>query len=67
MAAQVATIDPITAHGDLALDPGAILVCAYDDLKKFEHNQLQGAISLSAFRAQLGSIGKNHEIIFYCA
>lgn len=45
----------------------ALLVCAYDDDDKFKNNHLQGAISLSDFRANLPSLSTEQEIIFYCA
>lgn len=44
----------------------ALLVCAYDDKEKFNNNHLQGAISLSEFKAKLPSLTKEQEIIFYC-
>jgi len=43
----------------------ALLVCAYDDKEKFNNNHLQGAISLSEFKAKLPSLTKEQEIIFY--
>jgi len=43
----------------------ALLVCAYDDEEKFDNNHLQGAISLSEFKAKLPSLAKEQEIIFY--
>lgn len=45
----------------------ALLVCGYDDPKKFEKNHLAGALSLSEFEARAGEIPKDQEIIFYCA
>jgi rhodanese-related sulfurtransferase len=44
----------------------ALLVCAYEDDAKFKMMQLQGAISLSEFKAKLPSLPKDGEIIFYC-
>jgi len=44
-----------------------LLVCAYDDDAKFKTMQLQGAISLNEFNSRLPSLGKNQEIVFYCA
>ena len=44
-----------------------LLVCAYEDEAKFKKVQLQGAISLSEFRAKLPSLVKDQEIVFYCA
>ena len=45
----------------------ALLVCAYDDEAKFKALHLEGAISLSEFRARLSDLPKSQEIIFYCA
>jgi rhodanese-related sulfurtransferase len=45
----------------------ALLVCAYDSEEQFRSLQLDGAISLSEFRARLPSLSKNQEIVFYCA
>ena len=45
----------------------ALLVCAYDDERKFKANHLEGAISLSDFKSRLASLPKDQEIIFYCA
>jgi len=43
----------------------AMLVCAYEDEQKFKKNHLQGAISLLQFRAQLPSLSKAQQIMFY--
>ncbi len=45
----------------------ALLVCAYEDEAKFKKLQLEGAISLNAFKSRLPSLSKDQEIIFYCA
>ena len=45
----------------------ALLVCAYDSDEKFHANQLDGAISLSQFRSRLPDLGKDAELVFYCA
>jgi rhodanese-related sulfurtransferase len=44
-----------------------LLVCAYDSEEQFRSLQLDGAISLSEFRARLPSLSKDQEIVFYCA
>jgi hypothetical protein len=43
----------------------ALLVCAYEDETKFKAMQLEGAISLNAFKSRLPSLAKDQEIIFY--
>ena len=45
----------------------ALLVCAYDSEEQFRSLQLAGAISLPEFRAQLPSLSKDQEMVFYCA
>ena len=45
----------------------ALLVCAYDNEKKFNANHLEGAISFADFRTRLLSLPKDQKIIFYCA
>ena len=44
----------------------ALLVCAYEDEEKFKKLQLEGAISLNAFKSRLPSLSKDEEVIFYC-
>ncbi len=45
----------------------ALLVCAYDNEEQFRSLHLEGAISLSEFRAKLSSLPKDQEIVLYCA
>ena len=42
-----------------------LLVCAYDEDEKFEKNKLEGAISLSEFKAKLSDYDRNGRIAFY--
>ena len=58
-------IDTQQAQTDLTA--GALLVCAYDDDKRFQQNYLAGAISLEDLQAQEQSLPKDKEVIFYCA
>ena len=44
-----------------------LLVCAYDSDEQFKGLRLEGAISLSEFRAKLSSLSKDQNIVFYCA
>jgi len=44
-----------------------MLVCAYDSEDKFRQVHLEGAISLGEFKAKEDELGKNQEIVFYCA
>ena len=46
---------------------GALFVCAYESENLFQRNHLEGAMSLQEFQSRLPSLGKNKEIIFYCA
>ena len=45
----------------------ALIVCAYEDHAKFRSMRLEGAISVQEFRERLSSLGKEKEIVFYCA
>jgi hypothetical protein len=65
MAATTDRIDPRQAHQRLG--EGARLVCAYDSDEKFQHNHLEGAVSLGELRAQEGALPRDQELIFYCA
>lgn len=44
-----------------------LLVCAYDSDEKFNRNHLEGAISLSDFKGRVSDLGRDTELIFYCA
>jgi rhodanese-related sulfurtransferase len=44
----------------------ALLVCAYEEDKKFRNMRLEGAISYNEFKKKLSSMPKDQEIIFYC-
>ena len=67
MAEPIERITPEQTRDRMAHPTGAILVCAYDNKQKFHQNQLEGAMPLDEFRARLGSIPRDQEIIFYCA
>ncbi len=43
-----------------------ILVCAYEDDKKFRSLHLEGALSFNEFSSKLPSLSKEQEIVFYC-
>ena len=45
----------------------ALLVCAYADDAKCRRLALDGSISLHEFESRLPSVGKDQEIVFYCA
>ena len=60
-------ISPAQVRQHKEEDTGVLLVCAYDSEQKFRDNHLDGAISLDAFQNQLGNVGKDREIVFYCA
>ena len=59
-------ISPQKAREDITSGQ-ALLVCAYDNEKKFNANHLEGAISFAEFRTRLSSLPKDQKIIFYCA
>ena len=58
-------ISPEEAHERVASGK-AMLICAYADDAKFDRYHLEGAISLSSFKAKIGSLKKGQELIFYC-
>jgi len=45
----------------------ALLVCAYDSEDRFRQVHLEGALSLGEFKSKEGELGKDKEIVFYCA
>jgi hypothetical protein len=45
----------------------ALLVCGYNDEKKFKTMQLEGAIAYSELETRLPKLSNDQEIIFYCA
>ena len=45
--------------------PSPLLVCAYEDESKCATIAIDGATSLSQFRARLGDISKDELIVFY--
>ncbi len=42
-----------------------LLVCAYEDEERFRKLQLEGAISLNAFKSRVASLSRDQEIVFY--
>ena len=62
--AETERITPEEAYQKLK-NGKALLVCAYEDETKFKAMQLEGAISLNAFKSRLPSLVKDQEIIFY--
>lgn len=46
---------------------GALLVCAYESEETCRSIHLTASIFLDEFEARLPSLGKEQEIIFYCA
>ncbi len=67
MADTAQRISPEEARRHLKADPNALLVCAYDSDEKFRQNRIDGAISLTDFRAREPGLPKDREVIFYCA
>jgi len=67
MGDTVPRIEAREARAHLKNGIGALLVCAYDNEAKCQEAMLEGAITLSQFRARAGLIPKDREVIFYCA
>ena len=59
-------VDVYEAHESVEAGE-ALLVCAYDDEKKFEAVKLAGAISFPDLSARLGKLTSGQSIILYCA
>jgi len=67
MADTAERIRPEEARRHRRADPNALLVCAYDSDEKCRQNWIDGAITLTDFRAREASLPKDREIVFYCA
>ena len=63
---EVTLVAATEAH-ERVKNGSALLVCAYDSDEKFRNVHLEGAMSLSEFKSKLNTVGKDKEIIFYCA
>lgn len=61
---QVARVAPEEVYPKIKAGE-ALLVCAYDDERKFEAFHLDGAMSLNEFRQKLPSLSLEREIVFY--
>jgi hypothetical protein len=64
--AKAIRITPVETFEKLRMGK-TLLVCAYDSDEQFRGQRLEGAISLTEFRAKLPSLSKDQEIVFYCA
>ncbi len=63
---DVLRVAPREARGAVA-SGRALLACAYDSDEKFRAMRLEGAISYAELMSRLPSLGKDQEIICYCA
>ncbi len=63
---DVTRISPATAREKVQAGK-ALLVCAYESEELFKHNRLEGGIPLQELTSRLSSLGKEAEVIFYCA
>lgn len=61
---QVARVSPEEIYPKVK-NGEALLVCAYDDARKFEAYHLDRAMSLNEFRQRLSSLSPEQEIVFY--
>jgi rhodanese-related sulfurtransferase len=64
--AEPARVSPADIYQKVK-DGKILLVCGYEDDAKFKLMHLEGAISLSDFKARLASLSKDQDIVFYCA
>jgi hypothetical protein len=60
-------VKPAYVWGKLTSSSDTLLVCAYDDEEKHRQFDLEGSIGLSSFQAELPTIGKEREVVFYCS
>ena len=67
MAANIGRMGARQAREHMGMEPGALLVCAYDSEQMCRENHLEGALSLAEFRSRANALPKDREIIFYCA
>lgn len=51
----------------LAREDDTILVCAYADPEACQQHPIEGALDFQTFEAELPSLPKDQEIVFYCA
>ncbi len=64
--AEVLRIAPQDAR-DAVASGQALLACAYDSDEKFRAMRREGAFSYAELWSRLPSLGKDREIICYCA
>lgn len=67
MAAPIPRIRPDELRKKLAHGDEPLLVCAYDDAAKCSEHFIPGAMHLAELEAKLPSLGRQQEIVFYCA
>jgi len=60
-------VKPGYVRGQLTSGTDTLLVCAYADEDKHRQFDLEGSIGLSTLMAELPTIGKEREIVFYCS
>ncbi|MBI3128536.1 MAG: ArsR family transcriptional regulator [Candidatus Tectomicrobia bacterium] len=63
--ANVPRIGAKEAYGKM--EEGALLVCAYEEEEKCKKINLEGSLNLREFEQRAGNLGKDRELIFYCA
>ena len=64
--ASIPRVTPEEARSKLETGD-ALLVCGYEDDKKFRKVALEGAISFDDFQARLPDLSKAQDVVFYCA
>ncbi len=57
-------VSPVDIYQDVKSGK-TLLVCGYDDDRKFNMMRLEGAISLKDFRSRLTTLAKNQHVVFY--
>ena len=59
-------LSPQEVHRALREGGGLLLVCAYEEDRRFEAAQLEGAIPFSGYLARRASLKADQDLVFYC-
>jgi hypothetical protein len=64
--AEIQRIDPEEAR-ERVQSGQALLICAYDDERKWDRMRLEGSVSLQELESEAEALPRDLELIFYCA
>ncbi len=60
-------VKPAYVRDKLTSGTDTLLVCAYEDEEQHRQFDIDGSIGLAEFRAELPTLGKEREVVFYCS